>query len=110
MLKDDKAPIWTENWDTFLYLGLPEEIKGRNWAIAACTIRLLIARHWHRLQLRKWIRFVKEKGMRLEAVTERDRAAARDCLTRLQATTFWEWNSGSRPMFWNYPKDQQLTM
>jgi hypothetical protein len=21
---------------------------------------------------------------------------------------FWEWRSGSRPMFWNFPKDQQV--
>jgi hypothetical protein len=108
--KDDKAPIKTEVWDKFLYLGLLLEIQTRRWAEAARTIRPLIARHWRRLQLRKWIRFVKEKGARLETVSEHDRDAARECLLRLQATTFWEWKSGSRSMFWNYPKDQQLTM
>jgi hypothetical protein len=108
--KDDKAPIKTETWDKFLFLGLPEKVKSRKWAVAARTIRPLIARHWRRMQLRKWIRFVRDKGSRLEEVTEMDRDAARDCLMRLHATTFWEWKSGSRPMFWNYPKDQQLTM
>ena len=60
--KDDKAPIKTETWDKFLYLSLDEEIRKREWAIAARTIRLIIAHHWRRLQLRKWIRFVKEKS------------------------------------------------
>jgi hypothetical protein len=72
-------------------------------------IRPLIARHWRRLQLRKWIKFFKVKHQKLETVSELDKEAARDCLLRLQATTFWEWKSGSRPMFWNYPADQQLT-
>lgn len=108
--KDDKAPIKTEAWDKFLYLGLDEEIRKREWAVAARTIRPLIARHWRRLQLRKWIRFVREKAACCEVVSDLDRAAARDCLLRLQATTFWEWKSGSRPMFWNFPKDQQITM
>jgi hypothetical protein len=92
--KDDKAPIKTEVWDTFLYLGLPLEVQTRCWAEAARTIRPLIARHWRRLQLRKWIRFVKEKRARLETISEHDRDAARECLLRLQATTFWEWKSG----------------
>jgi hypothetical protein len=39
-----------------------------------------------------------------------DREAAQDCLLWVQAATFWEWKAGLRPMFWNYPKDQQLTM
>jgi hypothetical protein len=26
----------------------------------------------------------------------------------LQATTFWEWSSGYRPMFWNFLKVQQV--
>jgi hypothetical protein len=60
--------------------------------------------------MRKWIRFVNRKKERLEVVTEADRSAARDCFLRLQATTFWEWKSGSRPMFWNYPEDQQMSM
>jgi hypothetical protein len=47
--KDDKAPIKTEVWDKFLYLGLPLEIRTRRWAEAARTIRPLIARHWRRL-------------------------------------------------------------
>jgi hypothetical protein len=59
--KDDKAPIKTETWDKFLYLGLDEKIKKRGWAVAARTTRPLVARHWRRIQLRKRIWFVKEK-------------------------------------------------
>jgi hypothetical protein len=108
--KEDKAPVKSEGWDKMLYLGLSEHARGGEWARAARTIRPLIARHWRRLQLRKWIRFVKDKRKGLQEVTEVDREAARDCLMRLQATTFWEWESGSRPHFWNYPTDQQITM
>ena len=68
-----------------------------------------MARHWRPMQLRKWICFVVNKRKKLEEVTEVDREAARECLSRLQATTFWEWKSGSRPMFWNFPEDQQVT-
>jgi hypothetical protein len=108
--KDDKASVRPEKWDKMLYLGLPEKIKSRPWARASRTIRPLIARHWRRMQMRKWIKFVKDKHKRLEVVSEYDRDAARECLLRLQAANFWEWKSGSRPMFWNYPEDQQMTM
>ena len=39
-----------------------------------------------------------------------EKLLGRECLSRLQATAFWEWKSGSRPMFWNFPEDQQITM
>jgi hypothetical protein len=108
--KDDNAKVRPEKWDKILYLGLGDIVRARSWARAARTIRPLIARHWRRLQLRKWIRFVREKEARLEQVSKFDEDAARECLLCLQATTFWEWKLGSRPMFWNYPDDQQLTM
>jgi hypothetical protein len=53
---------------------------------------------------------VRNKRNHLKCVTESDRDAARECLLRLQAASWWEWISGSRPMFWNFPKDQQVTM
>jgi hypothetical protein len=53
--------------------------------------------------------YVKKKCANLEVVSEADKEAARDCFLRLQATTFWEWKSGFRLMFWNYPVDQQVT-
>jgi hypothetical protein len=109
--KDDKAPIDAEIWDKMLYLGLSEHARAGPWAQAARTIHPLLARHWRRLQLRKWILYGKKKRAKVESVSEADKEAARrDCLLRLQATTFWEWKSGSRPMFWNYPDDQQVTM
>jgi hypothetical protein len=91
-------------------MGLSEHAKTGPWSKAARTIRPLVARHWRRLQLRTWVRFVREKHKKFEVVTGQDRDAARECLMRLQATTFWEWRSGSRPMFWNFPRDQQVTM
>jgi hypothetical protein len=59
--KDNKAPIKPEMWDKFLYLGLHKEIGSRDWAVVARTICPLIARHWRQVQLRKWIRFGKDK-------------------------------------------------
>jgi hypothetical protein len=109
-VKDDKAPVRSEWWDKYLHLGLSDYAKAGPWARASRTIRPVIVRHWRRLQLRKWIRFVHDKHRNLEEVSEVDRDGARECLTRLQATTFWEWKSGSRLMFWNFPKDQQVTM
>ena len=93
-----------------LHLGLSDHARARPWARAARTFRPLIARHWCRLQLRKWIRFVENKRKKLEKVTEVDQDAARECLMRLQVTKFWEWRSGSRPMCWNFPVNQQVTM
>jgi hypothetical protein len=108
--KDDKSPVKSEWWDKYLFLGLSEYARAGPWARAARTIRPLLARHWRRLQLRKWIRYVRNKQKGLETVTDLDGDAARECLIRLQATTFWEWKSGSRPMFWNFKKNQQITM
>jgi hypothetical protein len=109
-VKDDKAPIKTESWDKYLCLGLFDHAKAGPWVRASQTIRPVTARHWRRLQLRKWIGFVRKKHKGLEEVSEADRDGARECLIQLQAATFWDWKSGSRPMFWNYPKDQQVTM
>jgi hypothetical protein len=78
--KDDKAPVMPEKWDKMLFLGLPEHSRAKPWARAIRTIRPLIARHWRRLQLRKWIGYVKSKHQRLETVSEADKAGARDCL------------------------------
>jgi hypothetical protein len=63
--KDDKAPIKSEYWDKYLFLGLSEHAKAGSWARAARTIRPLVASHWRRLQMRKWIRFVRDKHKRL---------------------------------------------
>jgi hypothetical protein len=56
------------------------------------------------------MKYVRNKRKQLECVTELDRDAARECLLQLQAASWWEWRSGSRPMFWNFPDDQQVTM
>jgi hypothetical protein len=77
--KDDKAPIKSEKWDKMLYLGLSAHARSGPWARAVRTIRPLIARHWRRLQLRKWIKYVKKKRAKLEVVSEADKEAARDC-------------------------------
>jgi hypothetical protein len=53
--KDDKAPIQSEWWDKYLHLGLLLHVQAGPWAKAARTIHPLVARHWRRLQLRKWI-------------------------------------------------------
>jgi hypothetical protein len=108
--KDDKAPIKSEKWDKMLYLELSEYVRAGPWAQAACTIHPLLACHWRWLQLRKWILYVRKRRANLKSVSEANREAARDCFLRLQATTFWEWKSGSGPMFWNYPGDQQVTI
>jgi hypothetical protein len=56
--KDNKVPIKSEKWDKMLYLGLSDHARSGPWVRAARTIRPLIARHWRRLQLRKWIKYV----------------------------------------------------
>jgi hypothetical protein len=61
-VKDDKAPIKTESWDKYLHLGLSDHAKAGPWARTSQTIRPVTARHWRRLQLRKWIGFVPKKG------------------------------------------------
>jgi hypothetical protein len=101
--KEDKAPIESEGWDRMLCLGPSEHAREGPWARASRAIRPLIARHWRRLQMRKWIRHVNGVHEKGQEVSETDREAARDCLLRLQATTFWERKSGCRPHFWNFP-------
>jgi hypothetical protein len=108
--KEDKAPMKSECWDEYSHLGLSDHARAGSWARAARTIRPLIARHWRRLQLQKWIRHVRQRQKGLNPVTETDREGTRECLLRLQGDTFWEWRSGSWPVFWNYPSDQQVTM
>jgi hypothetical protein len=84
--KNDKARVHREKWDKMLYFGLPKQVRTRSWAWACRTIRPLVARHRRRLQLRKWIKCVREKRKNLEEISELDSDAARDCLLRLQAS------------------------
>jgi hypothetical protein len=84
-VKDDKAPVKTESWDKYLHLGLSDHAKAGPWARASRTIPPVIARHWRRLQLRKWIGSVRKKHKGLKEVSEADRDGARECLIRLQA-------------------------
>jgi hypothetical protein len=56
-VKNDNATIRTKDWDFFLALGLPEEIRAREWREAAVKIRpLVMMKWWRRHQLRKCIK------------------------------------------------------
>ncbi len=35
----------------------------------------------------------------------KDVAAGRDCIARCSNSSWWEWDSGSRPLFWRWPEE-----
>jgi hypothetical protein len=106
-VKNDNLAVRVKDWNFFLALGLPEEIRKRNWSEAAAKIHPLAIKWWRRHQLRECLAFKNYKTISGE-FTECDQGAMADAITQITATTWWEWKNGSRPFYWAWDNDKQI--
>jgi hypothetical protein len=108
-VKSDRMPVRVKDWNFFLALGLSEKVKARKWVDAAENIRRVAIKWCRRNQLRKCLAYRRYKLITGE-FTEFDQGAITDAITRINATTWWEWKNGSRPFYWAWDKDKQIPM
>ena len=108
-VKRDDAAVRVHDWDFFLALGLTEDILARPWRDSAKIILRPAMKWWHCKQLRDGIKFKKEKLI-MGDFSELDRGAITDAIRQTNAATWWEWENGSRPFYWNWNDDKQIPM
>jgi hypothetical protein len=107
--KDDKAPVSTELWDSYMASGLLWGVMmdpRRSGSIQ--VLREFFNRAWRRSVMSsyyKWITAKKAEGFEI-SLSAKD--AAREIIHRTSNSTMWEWNNGSRTMFWRWPPEFEI--
>ncbi len=115
--KSDDAEVPVHLWDHRI---LPQlEHPGRNPILN--TIRVFCLRWWRRNVLREFLAWYKathptvlRKG-RIDVrrslknqKAKHDLDCGRDCIWRCADSSWWEWDVGSRPLHWRWPKEYQV--
>lgn len=117
--KNDDAEIPTGLWDRRLWLSFDLGVWERavDFICMRGTNPLDILRYnflfplWRRSVWRNWNRYYREHLATDEyADRDADCEAARDCLSYVMNSTWWDWKAGSRLLFWRWPKDIRLFM
>ncbi len=100
--KNDDAPVPEYLWDNAIVPdGDHQKIK------ALSVIRLFALRWWKRHVTRdifKWFK-LRPVSNAFDEEFSKDTAAGRDCITRCSNSSWWEWDMGSRPLFWRWPEE-----
>ena len=108
--KHDDAKVQTYLWDERVKEGIHPMITKRELEKALRIMRKYLLRSW---KIRIWRSYItwettEEKSGR--TVDEETKDDAWDCLTRCFRSTWWAWDNGSRPLFWRWPKDYQISV
>jgi hypothetical protein len=105
--KNDDAPVPEYLWDDVI---VPD---GNDDKIAALSvIRTFALRWWRKNTTREfliWLK-VKHNACKLTVDYRNDVTAGRDCISRCCNASWWEWDAGSRPLFWRWPSDYRLVI
>jgi len=90
-------------WDvrTLPYCRIRDKERALNWRRSFEVLRNVMLRNWKRGIIRSIIHFRMENGS--PGFDIKTKAAIKDCLERVSATSIWGWEGGSRPFFWNWP-------
>ncbi len=106
--KADDAEVRVYLWNERIRSPLDEtEVKALD------TIRRWMHRVWCKLirvDFEWWFETEHKAKPSAKIMCEeakRDLEAARDCISRCWRSDWWEWKVGSRPHFWQWPKDYQ---
>jgi hypothetical protein len=100
--KNDDAPVPEYLWDDAIVpCGTPSKLK------ALSVIRTFALRWWWRHTTKDLLRWLKIndplKGKDNEFL--RNKRVGSDCIRRCCNSSWWEWTSGSRPLFWRWPPE-----
>ncbi len=100
--KNDDAPVPEYLWDLAIVPdGNIVKIKSPG------AIRSFALRWWKKHVTKDFFRWfnLRHAGEMRDMEYVRDTAASRDCLSRCSNSSWWEWDNGSRPLFWHWPEE-----
>jgi hypothetical protein len=113
--KSDSAQVRTELWDSKVLQGLSFKPLDhsrslhvlRNWLLTVWRRGILLSYcAWERTTLQKDIPDCEwYKYRRCNLPVKRSREIALECIQRACNSSWWNWDSGSRPFFWRWPDD-----
>jgi hypothetical protein len=115
--KADDAAIPMQLWDERILPALPQQQRSK----ILVPIRNLALRWWRRSVLRDFLRWFKAEHKKLHKAgsiqvqlilrngsAKLDWEAGRDCIRRCAEASWWEWDAGSRPLHWRWPKEYRI--
>jgi len=114
--KADDADIPVHLWDQRILPDTEQAVRGP----VLDKIRSFCLRWWRRQVLRGFLTWFKSsypstvingqlniKQILRTASARRDLECGRDCIWRCSGASWWEWDVGSRPFHWRWPKEYQ---
>jgi len=121
--KDDNATVPFATWDVpfweyLMSLGHSQkflrsrqviQVKGRQVDLLSC-LRDWLLRAWRRSVFLSFSRFMRSTHGH-DWYTLRDSPdflAGRDCVERVTMASFWDWDGGSRLLFWRWPIESRI--
>jgi len=108
--KNDKAWVPTELWEGYLLRPFAhwKEIQSCPcWPKALKVLQQFGLQRWWRDKLRSYMRWKQKNADKPAHFMKQAHEAASDALERASLATWWDWPSGSRPLFWNWPEEVQ---
>jgi hypothetical protein len=106
--KNDDAEVPVYLWNESIVAdGVPRKL------LALDVIRHFALRWWKKNTTRDFLRWLNQKyplALRPSGGYIKDRKAGVDCLSRCANSSWWEWNVGSRPLFWRWPEEYRTTI
>jgi hypothetical protein len=75
---------------------------------ALTHLRTFALRWWKRHTTRDFLNWLSSRHPNIHSNDDeyqKDKSAGQDCIRRCAESTWWEWNAGSRPLFWRWPED-----
>jgi hypothetical protein len=106
--KNDDAAIPEYLWNEAI---LPESNERSLNALS--HIRSFALRWWKRHTTRDFLLWRRHKYHRRSQDAKdyrKDTLAGLDCVRRCANSSWWEWTSGSRPLFWRWPEEYQTSI
>ena len=98
--KRDDALAQVDLWNSYLLKGISCRLSMEIVQPAAETLRWWMMSLWRRRVFRSYIKWREQS----DCFSEFDADAA-DCIRRVANATWWNWDQGSRPLFWKWPED-----
>lgn len=105
--KSDDAEVRIKLWNDRLIGGLSEPVASRDVLGAANVLRKYVLKFWKRSVISSFENWVESQEAQRTPVSEETKAAGIECCKRASRSSWWNWDGGSRPFFWRWPKTYQ---
>ena len=103
--KNDDAKVQVQLWDRKVKEGMRGIVDEKELAKALSIVRKYLLRSWKLRVWRSYLQWETNEGVRGQVVDCGTTDDAWDCISRCFRATWWNWDNGSRPFFWRWPRD-----